>query len=361
MAKSSKGLIGTLILLVAGQLSLLAAQTACADDLPEAHDLNVTIPVFDPGIPADPAEFRDLGVFPRIREIEARVQPFHLREAIASAGTWGAVRVVSAPDASAELQVSARIAESDGDRLTLDVRAVDATGRLWLEERFSGVPDERNDAKSGDDGASGFASLFAAIALELANVRDELSARELREIRGVSLMLYASELAPAAFDGYVGKTADGRWRLLRLPAYDAPMLRRIELIRNTEFLITDVIDAKFRELNAELTRTFRAWREYRRKLVDYKAENARYAAANSGDAPRGSWEAIKDQYFIYKYDRITVQEQDRLAVAFNNEVEPKIEAMEQRLAELEGWVAQGYDEWRRLLDELHEVDTVLGQ
>ena len=35
--------------------------------------LNVTIPVFDPGIPDDPSVFREMQVFPRIRQIEAKV------------------------------------------------------------------------------------------------------------------------------------------------------------------------------------------------------------------------------------------------------------------------------------------------
>ena len=103
------------------------------------------------------------------------------------------------------------------------------------------------------------------------------------------------------------------------------------------------------------------WREYRRKFVEYQAENLRFAEAAGDDVPRGSWEAIKHQYDTYKYDRITAQEQDRLAVAFNNEVTPTIEAMETRVAELEGWVEQGYLEWRGLLEDLHEVETYLQQ
>jgi hypothetical protein len=64
-------------------------------------------------------------------------------------------------------------------------------------------------------------------------------------------------------------------------------------------------------------------------------------------------------YDNYKSDRIIDQEQDRLAVAFNNEVGPKIEAVEARIAELDGWVDDHYAEWRRLLEELFEVETGL--
>ncbi len=53
--------------------------------------LNVTIPVFDPGIPDDPSLFREMQVFPRIRQIEARMMPFILRETLVESAQWGAV------------------------------------------------------------------------------------------------------------------------------------------------------------------------------------------------------------------------------------------------------------------------------
>ena len=133
------------------------------------------------------------------------------------------------------------------------------------------------------------------------------------------------------------------------------------MIRGTEFLFTDTIDNKFRELSMELARTYRVWREYRRKVVGYNAENVRFAEVNRGDAPRGSWEALKDQYDAWKYDRVTAQEQDRLAVAFDTEVTPTVEAMEARVDELEEWVRQRSLEWRYLLNELAVVEEELGQ
>ncbi len=77
--------------------------------------LNVTIPVFDPGIPDDPSVFRERQVFPRIRQIEARLMPFLLRETLVESEQWGAVRVVSKPDAAAELQLYGTIVRSKRD------------------------------------------------------------------------------------------------------------------------------------------------------------------------------------------------------------------------------------------------------
>ena len=99
------------------------------------------------------------------------------------------------------------------------------------------------------------------------------------------------------------------------------------------------------------------WREYRRKVGDYEAWNVRFAEAKADDTVRGSWESIKHQYDAYKHDRITAQEQDRLAVAFNTEVANTVDAMETRVAELNDWVEKGSLEWHSLLEELFELET----
>ena len=340
-------------------VALLPAFTLAADE--DAAALNVTISVFDPGVPADDSVLRDLEVFPRIRGVEAQLLPFRLREALVDTGDWGAVRVVTKPDLAAELLLTGSILRSDGDVLALRIQARDATGRTWFDRAFNA--EAIDDATPGSE----FRHLYESIASSLLDARQQFDEATLRAIANVSLMRYAVELAPASFEGFIQETSEGTWTLLRLPAENDPMLRRIQLIRNTEFLITDTIDSKFRELNDDVARTYRVWRDYRRKYVGYEEENYRFAQRNFRDAPRGSWEAIKDQYDIYKYDRVTVQEQDRLAVAFDNEVRPLVRAMEERIAAdghgvtLEGWVEDGYREWRRLLDELEEVETYLGE
>ena len=319
--------------------------------------LNVTIPVFDPGIPADPSVFRDLQVFPRIRQIEAKLMPFLLRETLVESKQWGAVRVVTKPDASAELQLFGTIVRSDGDWLNLRIRAVDATGNTWFDKIFSSQADAGSVTRQRDTGTPEFKAIYSEIAIELAASRDRMGDTAVSTIKGTSLIRYASELAPTAFSGYLEQNDDGTLRLLRLPARGDPMLIRIETIRNTEFMITDTVDAKFREFNADLARTYRVWREYRRKIGDYEAGNVTFAEARPDDAERGSWESIRHLYDSYKHDRITVQEQDRLAVAFNTEVVVTVEAMEARVEELNGWVEQGSLEWRSLLEELYELET----
>ena len=253
------------------------------------------------------------------------------------------------------------IVRSDGEWLDLRIRAVDAAGKTWLDKVFSGQANEESVTRQGDKSTPEFQAIYTEIAKELAAVRDRIGDAAVSNIKGTSLMRYASELAPTAFNGYLEQAEDGTFRVVRLPARDDPMLIRIETIRNTEFLITDTVDAKFREFNADLTRTYRVWREYRRKVGDYEAWNVRFAESDANDAERGSWEAIKHHYDAYKYHRETAQERDRLAVAFNTEVAATVDSMEKRVAELNGWVENGSREWHRLLEELYEVETTLNE
>ena len=309
--------------------------------------LNVSIVVFDPGVPDDKSVHRDLQVFPRIREIEAMLLPFDLRDALANSGEWGAVRVVPEIDEAAEVLVTGKIGRSDGDVLELHVRALDAAGQAWLEKTYTD--------------AAGSRQIFAAVAADLLAAQTGRTADELGRIEEISMLRYGYRLAPSAFSDYLDVAADGSLTVQRLPARGDPMLDRIRRIRETEYVITDAVDAKYQELHADIDSVFSVWRQYRRKTAAYETEDADRAAATATAAPRGSYESLLNQYENYKYHRITVQEQDRLAVAFDNEVGPTVQAMETRVAELETWVARKYLEWNRLLEALFDVETSEGR
>ncbi|HNP36890.1 MAG TPA: hypothetical protein PKK10_13640 [Woeseiaceae bacterium] len=320
--------------------------------------LNVSIAVFDPGVPDDQSQFRDLKIFPRIRQVEARFLPFVLRDTLANSHDWGAVRVVPEPDIAAELLVTGTILRSDGAVLALKIRAVDAGGHVWLDKAFSGpVADTRAVAdKSGIQ-----QPVFAQVAVELEAAQRQRDAAELRRISDISLIRYGNRLAPSAFGQYLNEGSDGTFSLKRLPAANDPMLERIQRIRGVEYIFTDAVDTKFRELNSEIASIYALWREHRRKSLEYEKEDARWAATSTDNLERGSYESIQNIYDNYKFHRITQQEQDKLAIAFNNEVGPKVDAMEQRIAELEFWVEQRYIEWHRLLEQLFEAETQIEQ
>lgn len=334
---------------------LLAVMLPAGAQTRHPRALDVSIAVFDPGLPDDRGLYRDLEIFPRIREVETMFLPFVLRETLVESGDWGAVRVVPEPEPAAEVLVTGTIVRSDGGTLDIRVRAVDATGRVWVERDFES---DVTDDYAADVPAQ--QRLFDAIAAELVAVRNRLDGKALAEIAEVSLLRYGAEIAPSAFGHYFEVADDGSVTLLRLPARNDPMIERVELVRHTEYVITDAVDAKYREVAAEIAHVYDVWREYRRKTIEYREEDARHAEAVKSDGDPGSFEALKNTYESYKYHRVTEQELDRLAIAFNNEVGPTVDAMEERVAEMQAWVDDRYAEWHRILEDFFELETGAG-
>ena len=311
---------------------------------------SVSVAVFDPAIPEDPSVYRDLEIFPRIREVEAMLWPFQLRQSLIDTNAFRMVRVVPETDRNAELSVVASILESDGFTLRLHVVARDALGEVWRDHVYAATIDE--DASAAAD----FQAVFDRIAYDLATQAGRLKPTDVDKLAEVSVLRYAQAIAPRAFGDFLEEAEDGTISVLRLPARDDPMVERVRMVRETEFVISDVIDEAFVELYAEISEVHDLWREYRRRNLLYQAENARRAEDRNDGHDRASFEHLKRLYDVYKWDRTTVQEQDRLAVAFSNEVGPRVEALEARIAELGIWVDSKYAEWNRLLEALFEVE-----
>ena len=185
-----------------GRLSLLLASVLLLHfpvhaQSVDAGALNVSISVLDPGVPDDRSLHRNLEIFPRIRAVEAHFLPFVLRETLVATGEWGAVRVVTGPDAGAEVGISGSIVQSDGERLELRVQAVDASGRLWFDRSFASGLVEDGLQPAGAAQVSPFQPLYDEIAAALQEVRAQLDDRALARIREISLLRYAVELEPA--------------------------------------------------------------------------------------------------------------------------------------------------------------------
>ena len=325
----------------------------------DVRHLSVSIAVFDPGIPPDESAHNRLEVYPRIREIESLFLPFVLRETLVRTTDWGAVRVVPEPELSAELLISGTITQSDGENLTVHIVAIDASGRVWIDKPYSDVDRTSRGRESGNSGMSGYQELYDKIARDLRVARSELDNKALRNIVEISLLRYAGHLVPSVFGDYLRNEPDGSFSIYRLPAENDPIIERIERIRNVEYVMTDAVDKKFKELHAEIAFTYDLWRKYRREYAQYKRDEAMYTQFSTSDDPPGSYEAVLRRYNNYKWARLGKQEQEAWAEGFNNEVGPTVEAVEARVAELDGWVDQHYAEWDRMLSELFQLESAV--
>lgn len=332
-----------------GEVSLASSETTRNSAL-----LDVGLVVFDPGVSEDATE-PEAGIFPRIRRAEARFMPVVLRQALIASGSWGVVRVLPEPQPSAELLVTGDIIHSDGIALVLRVRAVDATGRTWLDRVYHDRSDAADYPVRGD--GDPYADLYRRIANDLLVVRDQLAPEQHEEIRRVAILRYAEQLSPEAFGGYLGTDDAGRYRVLRLPAEGDPMLARVNRIRNQEHLFVDTIDEQYADLRDEMASTYNLWRQYGREQALYKQEYRERAASRDRDGRRGSFFAMQRAYDAYKWSKIHDQDLDELAAGFNNEVQPTVMQASGKVFRLSGTLESQYQEWQNILRAIFELEA----
>ena len=322
-----------------------------------AAALEVGIVLFQPGSDenGNPATAARDGVFPQVREAEASYLPYALRRTLVDSNHWGAVRVL--PQAAAgEVLITGRILHSDGDRLAVELQAADGREAVWFKEVFAATAAADAYAPAQRRRRRPFQSLYNRFANRLLQARKALPPGALAEIRQVTELRYGAALAPAAFNRYLQTRDDGRIALNRLPARDDPMLRRIRRIRAQEYLFIDTVDEQYAELYTGMTPVYDLWRQFQREQIAYRADYEERIAERKR-APKGSFDALKRNYNNYRWAKLQQQELRILAEGFDNEVAPTTLDVEGRVYQLSGSLDDRYREWRRILRQIHALET----
>lgn len=315
--------------------------------------LDVGIVVFDVGLESTVEE---PGAYPRVRRVESTYLPVVLRQVLEGSGDWGVVRVVPQASALAHLTVEARLLESTGLRLQLEVRAGDATGALWLARDYSMDSSEGSfPVSEGDDP---FLALYQQIAADLLAFRRSLSEAQLHEIDRVAFLRYAGSLSPETFADYL-ELRDGIYAVQRLPAEGDGMVERVQRIRNQEYLFIDNVDEQYTDLQREMSQAYNLWRQYDREQILYRAEYQDRVAERDRQGKRGSFSAMQQAYNQYKVAKIQEQDVRELARGFDNETAPTVLEADGRIFSLTGTLDSRYREWRQILRQIFALETGL--
>jgi len=350
-----RALIVLLLVIIGQPLAALELLGGPGEPAPQ-RSLDVSLLVFNPGIAEDTAQNRQAGIFPEIRNAEARYLPYALRRTLVDSNQWGAVRVIPEPDKSAELLVSGRILVSDGATLSIAVEAHDATGYRWLAKTYTGTAAEIAYEAAQRRARRPFQDVYNEVANDLLQLRRAFSESQLRAIRNVAQLRYATSLAPEAFGSYLGVTADGLQLALRLPANNDPMMQRILRIREQEFSFIDTADEQFATLYPEMTPVYDLWRQFQREQLLYR--EVREDRLLERDKPAaGTYQAYKQSYNNYRWAKLQAQEMKLLAKGFNNEIAPTTMDIEGTVVNLSGSLDERYREWRRILRQIYKLET----
>lgn len=361
-----------------------------------AQLLDVAVQEFAINLPADKADDEEAlakkRIYPEVRKAEAALIPSLLRNTLESSSQWGAVRVVPPSVQFVDVLVSGKIIESTGAHLALEINAVDATGRVWIDQRKYEADADTGSYKTDASlrARDPFQNIYAEIANDLVARRDELAATDRREIRRVTGLRFAADIAPQALGGYLATDSKtGIAHVARLPAVDDPVYTRIERIRERDTTVIDTVDSYNSAFAEKLSDSYGAWRRASFDAIEKEdrtraqartrtvlgaaavlasifvptqcsgdsvncarvEDAARYAGAIGGTAAVLS--GIK-KYGEAKTYATAVKE---LASTFQNEVAPQVIELQGRTLKLAGTAEEQYREWRRLLGEIYREDT----
>jgi hypothetical protein len=341
-------------------LALLTPRMSIAGDAvarpdADASRLDVGIVVFDPGIPADASTHSKLGIFPEIRKAEAKYMPVMLRDALNDTDAWGVVRVLPEALDSSELLVTGTLLHSDGQRLAFHIKAIDASGALWLDQTYTGTATPADYVEKVDP----FLEVYTRVSADLLAARQHRSPAELVAVRQLAELRYASALAPQVFESYLARTPEGRYSLLRLPAEGDPMLDRVLRIRDQEFRFVDIVDEQYTRLGEEMASTYQLWRQYGAEQAEYRNEYQERVSSRESQGRRGSFAALEQSYNAYKWSKIHEQDLDELALGFNNEVAPTAMEVSGTVFNLSGSLDTQYAEWREILQRIFALESGL--
>jgi hypothetical protein len=265
------------------------------------------------------------------------------------------------------------------------VNAVDATGRVWIDEPYELETAAGVYNRQRYPGLDPYQDLFNLIANDLAEARRRLSAADARAIRTIGELRYAGELSPVAFEGYVAQSRNGLYAPVRLPAAGDPMFERTQSVRQRERLFFETLNQHYVKFTNEAAPSYDSWREYAREESIAIRELTRSARWRTGigiatilasivygaDSDNDSFSnrLVRDSMMYVGVDMLqtsAVRRQEKrlhtatleeLSNSFDDEVAPLVVEIAGTQHRLTGTAEVQYAEWRDLLQQVFINET----
>ena len=356
--------------------------TQAAEPIPFDERLDIGVLAVDSNIPADLAKIDRELIVPEVRRAESSYISYQLKNTLEYTGNWGAVRVTPEPSKSVDLELRGKILKSDGEKLKVLMRVTDAMGKVWFERTYEDTASRFSYKKPKEDP---FQDLYNDIANDLLKTREGLSREQLLEIKTVANLNFASDLVPDAFTGYLDESNRGQVKAVQLPAETDSMMRRVERIKEQEYLFVDTLDDYYSRFFREMKPSYDEWRHatydeaIRLREVQRQAKNSLLtgigliavgiAAGSEGNswatdaaaagAVVGGIGAIKSGLQRRKEAEIHAESLRELSQSLGTEITPYVLDIEGRTIELSGTAQEQYAQWRKLLKKIYIQETSL--
>jgi len=346
--------------------------------------LDIGIAVFDANIPEDYDEQIKQIVQPEIRRAEANYMAYFQKNLLQSTGNWGAVRVVPRDTHAVDLVVSAKILRSNGESMKLKVSARDSRGHKWLDKTYTALASKYAYADTVPEDIDPFQQIYKEVADDLLAVRESMSDETLIAIRRTSEMRFAQDFAPDAFATHVRPKNNGEYEVLRLPAKNDPMLKRVRKIREREYLFIDTLDDHYDKFHRDMYQSYQNWRKasyeetiaYNKLRAQARARTIAGAGAIVGGVAAQSSDnaitriggytgivggALTLRNAILKYGDAKIHSDvlHELGISAEAEITPHTIELENESLRLQGNVDEQYQELRKILKQIYADEVGL--
>lgn len=341
--------------------------------------LDVMILPFDPNVEELEKNSGDIPASKEVREAESRYQAFHLKETLEQTGNWGVVRVIPGPASYQPLLVEGKILVSDGESLVLEIRATDASGKVWVNKKYSDAASKYSYQTVKEDP---FQDIYNRIADDLLDIHRGAEASSINNIQKVAQLKFAGDLSPELVTNYLAQDKQGYMWASQMPAQNDAVMIRVEKLREQENLFVDAMDDYYLNFYRNVKPSYDEWRyatydeavrlrqmqkQARGRLLTGAALIAGGLVAGSkskswaGNAAAtgavvGGIAAVKSGVDRYKAAEIHEQALSELTQSLGMEITPNVLEIEGQTVELKGNVDTQYAEWRRILREIYVRD-----
>jgi hypothetical protein len=342
--------------------------------------LDVGIGIFEPGV--DAISSGEPGVYPKIREAEARFMPYMLMDTMQNSGSWGTVRVIPQRQSEMDIWIDAEILRSDGENLELLVKVQDSSGKNWYTKKYTDVASKYSYDTSLPNRTEPFQALYNQISNDILTYYRQLDANQIRTIRVITELKFAREFSTDAFGDHLGIDKKGRYFITRLPADNDPILLRVRQIRERDYMFVDTLQEYYASFVRQMEQPYLEWRrayyEENKALQEVKKQSrnriiggalavlagilaqgvdsntARTAGVVGIGAGVG---AVMSGLNKKEEAKVHAEALEEISASMDAEMEPHNMKLENRTVTLSGSVNEQYGQWRQILKDIYSAET----
>jgi len=284
-----------------------------------------------------------------------------------------------------DVYLTGTILQSDGETLNLEIRVHDSSRREGLHKTYKQVVGKYTYDRRLKTLADPFQNLFTRIANDILEIREQMSDQDAERLRQISQLRFARDFTPEAFSDHIVEGEDRILTIGRLPAANDPLLQRIEMIRERDYVYVDTMQDYYDSFSREMHLPYQ---DFRRASYDSvvrsrqlrKRGNKQILAGVAGIVggiygrfTSGSWFAFDGSTtaaaaggYVLKSGLESKQraaEQTERVAEMGSSLEamiaPQVIALEDRTVTLSGTVRTQYAQWREMLQRIYEQERTL--